>query len=38
MQICTQTKKRISQVGTYKPKRENVQKLKIYLNKIKNES
>jgi hypothetical protein len=38
MQICTQTNKRTLVAGTYKPKEANVQKLKIYLNKIKNES
>ena len=41
MQICSPTKKAISMGGisnAYKPKKENVKKLKIYLNKIKNES
>jgi hypothetical protein len=38
MLICTPTKKRNLTGGIYKPKKENVQKLKIYLNKIKNES
>jgi hypothetical protein len=38
MQICSLTKKQISTAGTYKPKKSNVKKLKIYLNKIQNES
>jgi hypothetical protein len=38
MRICTPTKKQTSLGGIYKPKKENVKKLKIYLNKIKNES
>jgi len=38
MQICTPTKKPTLLGGIYKPKKENVKKLKIYLNKIKNES
>jgi hypothetical protein len=38
MRICTQTNKQTLVAGTYKPKEANVIKLKIYLNKIKNES
>jgi hypothetical protein len=38
MQIYSPTNKQISEAGTYKPKESNVKKLKIYLNKIKNES
>jgi hypothetical protein len=38
MRICSQTKNQISVAGTYKPKKSNVKKLKIYLNKIQNES
>jgi hypothetical protein len=38
MRICSQTNKVHSQAGTYKPKKSNVKKLKIYLNKIQNES
>jgi tRNA-binding EMAP/Myf-like protein len=41
MRICSQIKNRTSVAGisnAYKPKKENVKKLKIYLNKIKNES
>lgn len=38
MRICTQIKSRTSVAGTYKPKKANVKKLKIYLNKIHNES
>lgn len=38
MRICSQTKQRILVAGTYKPKKSNVKKLKIYLNKIQNES
>ena len=35
MQTCSQIKKPTSQVGTYKAKKENIIKLKIYLKKIK---
>ena len=42
MQICSPTNKVHSQAGiskgTYKPKKSNVKKLKVYLNKIENGS
>lgn len=42
MQICTQTKAPLAQVGTsrgkYTPKASNIKKLKVYLNKIENGS
>jgi len=34
MQMCTQQKKRISFRGNYKPKDENIKKLKVYLTKL----
>ena len=40
--MCTQKKKQISEDGTcrgnYKPKAQNIKKLQIFLNTIKNES
>jgi hypothetical protein len=38
MRTCTQTKALLVQAGTYKPKAENIKKLKVYLNKIENGS
>ena len=42
MQICSPTKRQILAVGissgTYKPKKSNIKKLKVYLNKIENGS
>jgi hypothetical protein len=38
MQICSPTKKLTSMAGTYKPKKANIKKLKVYLNKIENGS
>jgi hypothetical protein len=36
MQISSQAKRVILLAGSYKPKKENVKKLKIYLNKLEN--
>ena len=36
--MCSQVKKPISLAGYYKPKKENVKKLKVYLKKIEDES
>lgn len=38
MPMSSQAKKVILLVGCYKPKKENVKKLKVYLKKIENES
>jgi hypothetical protein len=38
MQICSPIKSRTSVAGTYKPKKSNIKKLKVYLNKIENGS
>lgn len=38
MPMCSQAKKVIFSGGYYKPKKENVKKLKVYLKKIANES
>lgn len=38
MQMYSQAKKVILLAGSYKPKAENVKKLKVYLKKIENES
>jgi hypothetical protein len=38
MQTSSQAKKVILLAGSYKPKKENVKKLKVYLKKIENES
>jgi hypothetical protein len=38
MQICSPTSKVRFQAGTYKPKKANIKKLKVYLNKIENGS
>jgi hypothetical protein len=38
MQIFSQAKRVILLAGSYKPKKENVKKLKVYLKKIENES
>lgn len=38
MQICSPIKNRTSMAGTYKPKKSNVIKLKVYLKKIENDN
>ena len=38
MPMSSQAKNLILLAGSYKPKKENVKKLKVYLKKIKNES